>query len=138
MKYENMTFTDNDRARLKENRDAICAWIMNNIVPAIDDDASLQVDFGEIYRCPRTGTPIETYHFVVYGKIHHFYFMGDRGSGCIGYGEKFGGCHEPFEKIGSPYKIYPVVDNWKMIKGRLLSMVEERKRARGRIYTFEV
>ena len=138
MKYENMTFTDNDRAKLKENRDAICAWIMENIVPVINDDSSLKIDFGEIHRCPRTGTPIETYHLVVYGKIHRFYFMGDKGSGYIGYGEKFGGCHEPFEKVCSPYEIYPVVDNWKMIKGKLLSMVSEQKKAKESIYAFEV
>lgn len=138
MKYENMTFTDEDCARLRTNRDAICGWIMENIVPAIDDDASLCIDFGDIYRCPRTGTPIETYHLVVYGKKHQFYFMSDKGTGYIGYGEKFGGCHNPFEKVYSPYEIYPVVDNWKMIKGKLLSMVDERKRAKGKIYRFEV
>ena len=138
MKYEDMIFTDNDKARLKENRDAICTWIMKNIVPVIDDDASLHVDFGDIYRCPRSGTPIETYHFVVYGKEHSFYFMSDRGKGCIGYGQKFGGCHEPFEKAYSPYDIFPIVDNWKMIKSKLLSMVSEQKKAKESIYVFEV
>lgn len=138
MNYEDMIFTDGDKARLKENRNAICNWIIENIVPMVDDDDSLRIDYGGIYRCPRTGTPVEKYHLVVYGKPHKFYFMGDRGKGCIGYGEKFGGCHEPFENAYSPYDIYPVVDNWKMIKNKLLSMVEERKRARGRIYTFEV
>ena len=138
MRYEDMIFTDNDKSRLKENRDAICSWVMENIVPFIDDDASLSVDFGPIYRCPRTGTPIETYHLAVYGRKHSFYFMGERGSGFIGYGEKFGGLHDPFEKVYSPYETFPVVDNWKMIKQRLLSMGEERKGARKSIYTFEV
>ena len=137
MRYENMTFTDNDKARLKENRDAICNWIIKNIVPVIDDDASLHVDFGDIYRCPRSGTPIETYHFVVYGKEHPFYFMGDREKGYIGYAQKFGG-YEPFEKAYSPHYIFPIVDNWKMIKSKLLSMVSEQKRARESIYIFEV
>lgn len=138
MNYEDMVFTENDKARLKENRNAICKWIMENIVPFIDEDVSLKIDYGETYRCPRTGNPIETYHFVVYGKEHHFYFMGDRGKGYVGYGQKFGGCHESFEKAYSPYDIYPVVDNWKMIKNRLLSMVKEHKVAKKSIYEFEV
>lgn len=138
MDYGDMRFTENDKKRLLENRDAICAWIMENIVPAIDDDESVRVDYGGTYRCPRSGTPTEMYHFVVYGKKNHFYFMGDKGTGYIGYGEKFGGCHEPFEKAYSPYDIYPVVDNWKMIKQVLLSTVEERKRAKKSIYSFEV
>ena len=138
MRYEDMVFTDNDKSRLKENRDAICSWIMENIVPFMDEDDTLRIDFGPIYRCPRTGTRIETYHLAVYGRKHNFYFMGDRGSGFIGYGEKFGGLYDPFEKVCSPYEIFPVVDNWKMIKRRLLGMAGERKAAKKSIYTFEV
>lgn len=138
MRYDNMTFTNNDKARLKENRDIICRWIMENIVPSMNEDDVFHIDFGDIYRCPRSGTPIETYHLVVYGKEHSFYFMGDRGRSHIGYGEKFGGCHEPFEKVYSPYEIYPVVDNWRMIKCKLLDMIEKHKRARKIIYTFKV
>ena len=136
MNYEDMIFTDNDKARLKENRNAICKWIMENIVPYINDDDTLKVDFGGIYRCPRSGSPIEKYHLRVYGSPHEFYFMGSNGSGNIGFAEKFG-VYDPFEKAGA-YRIYPVVDNWKMIKSALLNQIEERKVAKGNIYSFEV
>lgn len=137
MNYEDMVFTDNDKARLKENRDAICKWIMDNVVPNIEDEDVLKIDFGGTYRCPRTGTPIEKYHFRVYGEPNHFYFMEDLGRGNIGYAQKFGG-YQPFEKAYSPYEIYPIIDNWKMIKMKLINQIEEHKKAKGNIYAFEV
>lgn len=138
MNYENMTFTDGDKARLIESRNMICDWIMKNIVPTINDDDSLRVSFGGTYRCPVSRKTTERYHIVVYGERHNFYFMGNRGTGYIGYGEKFGGCWDPLEKVYSPYEIYPIVDNWKMIKARLLSMVAELKLVKKNIYTFEI
>lgn len=137
MEYNDMIFTDNDKTRLRENRDAIVSWIMENIVPYMDKNDTLRVDYGETYRCPRDGSSVENYHFRVYGKENHFYFMGDRGTGYVGYAQKFGG-FESFKKAYSPYDIYPVVDNWQMIKGELLGQIAERKEAKKSIYAFEV
>lgn len=136
MNYDDMVFSNDDKARLKENRNAICKWIMENIVPNIADDDTLKIDFGGIYKCPRSGTPVEKYHLRVWGKPYSFYFMGNRGSGNIGFAKQFG-VYESFEKAGA-YDVYPVVDNWKMIKRELLNQIEERKVAKGSIYAFEV
>ena len=135
MRYRDMVFTKNDEARLRENRDAICNWIMENIVPMLNKDDVLDVDFYENYRCQRTGF-IETYRFRVYGRKERFYIERFRGNGYVGFGR--GRICEPFEENPNPYDIYPVVDNWRMIKSRLLKMVTERKQAKRSIYEFEV
>lgn len=134
-----MTFTDNDRARLKENKQAIIDWIKLNIVPFIDDDSKIECDFGGTYRCPRTGRSVDNYHFYVYGKEREFYSGGGhRTKGTIGFGEKFGYMSESFESVNSPYDIYLVVNNWKFIKRTLLDGVAAQERNRKSIYEFEV
>ena len=45
--YENMTFTDKDREQLKKNRDDICNWIKENIIPRMLNDDRIIIDFGK-------------------------------------------------------------------------------------------
>ena len=139
MDYERMTFTDNDRERLLANKEIIIDWIMENIVPNMDEEARFYVDFGGTYQAPGSWQTTENYHFGVYGAKRTFCSGGGRKTdGYIGCGQKYGGLSDAFETIKSPWEIYPIVDNWRMIKESLLSQVETAKRSRKSIYEFKV
>lgn len=139
MKYEDMRFTDGDKKRLLENKQMIIDWVMENIVPNMVENSRIGCDFGGIYRCPRTGSTVEAYHFYVYSESNDFYSGGGTTTeGFIGYGQKFGYMDESFESVHNPYDIYPVVDNWASIKRVLLNGIKEQKASKKQIYEFEV
>ena len=56
----------------------------------------------------------------------------------IGYGVRYGGVESSFETKTSPYSIYPVVDNWSMIKSELLKGVAERQERKVNINAFTI
>ena len=117
----------------------IIDWITENVVPHMDADSTIKCDFGGTFRCPRTKTPVELYHFWVFSESRSFYSGGGTMTkGTIGYGQKFGYQDRSFESVNSPYDIYPIVDNWSMIKNKLLNGIEEQKTSRKSIYDFEV
>lgn len=137
--YIDMNFTDRDRAQLKLNRDQIVQWIMENIVPMLNEDDHIYVDFGGTYSCPRTYSTIDNYHFAVYGSERNITSGGGRKTkGYIGYGEKFGGISQSFESTESPYEIYPVVDNWTTIKMCLMTRLKQIQEDKDAIYQFRV
>jgi hypothetical protein len=45
---------------------------------------------------------------------------------------------ESFESVNSPYDIFPIVDNWGLIKATLLNELEAQKANRRVINQFEV
>lgn len=134
-----MHFTDNDKEKLKENKRMIIEWITENIIPNMDEDSQIKCDFGDTYRCPRTYTTVESYHFWVFSEPRKFFSGGGRTTdGTIGYGRKFGYMDESFESVNSPYDIFPIVDNWGLIKATLLNELEAQKANRRVINQFEV
>ena len=139
MNYEDMHFTDNDKEKLKENKRMIIEWITENIIPNMDEDSQIKCDFGDTYTCPRTYTTVESYHFWVFSEPRKFFSGGGRTTdGTIGYGRKFGYMDESFESVNSPYDIFPIVDNWGLIKATLLNELEAQKANRRVINQFEV
>lgn len=109
---------------------------MERVIPELDKDDVLRIDYGVIYTCPRSGTKVESYHFRVYGEENNFYSNGN-GNGYIGYARKFGG-YEPFETARNAYDIYPVVDNWQYIKSTILDELAERRANKKTIYEFQI
>ena len=139
MNYKDMVFTKEDREALIRNKKHIVDWIMKNIVPNMQADSKIKCDFGETYTSPRSNMKVASYHFYVYSELKDFYSGGGTATnGCIGYGEKFGYMNESFESVTSPYDIYPIVDNWSLIKKTLLHGIEKQKRNKDVIYNFEV
>ena len=141
MKYEDMTFTEEDKKRLEENRDQIIEWIETNIVPNIAKDDRIIVEFGGTYRDPRSfGDPVANYRLAVYGKEETIYSAGSGSTtkGNIGYGQRYGGISKAFKAVWSAWDLYPVIDNWKLIKDKLLNEMYERKKNKKAIYSFEV
>lgn len=139
MDYTELHFTEEDKQRLLQNKEEMVKWIMDNIVPFIQEDSKIKIDFGGIYHCPRSYSSVENYHFYVYGSKQKFYSGGGSNTeGYIGFGEKFGGISEAFETVRSPYDIYPIMDNWDMIKRTLLGSIKEQKENRKAIYSFQV
>ena len=137
--YNDMSFTDRDREQLKLNREQIVQWIMENIVPMLSEDEKIHIDFGGKYSCPRSSSVIDNYHFAVYGSERNITSGGGRKTkGYIGYGEKFGGISQSFESTGSPYEIYPVVNNWKEIKINLMTRLKQIQEDKDAIYQFSV
>lgn len=141
-RYEEMKFTDNDKARLRENKEVICQWIMENIVPLLNEDDRIYIDYGGTYRSGREyswSEGVAYYHFAVYGRENEFRTGGGtRTKGYIGCGQKYGRIEQAFEKVFSPYDIYPVVDNWQIIKNKLISEAKRKKDDKKSIYAFEV
>lgn len=140
MRYDNLVFTDADRERLKENRDAINAWIMENVVPHLSNDERVIIDYGDEYRAPGAWDNTTTeYHFAVYGEDHKFYSGGGRTThGYVGIGEKYGGLSDALQTVGSPYKLYPIIANWDLIKSHLLTEIKNREKCKNRIHEFTV
>lgn len=140
MDYTDMKFNDTDKQKLIENRDTICKWVMENIVPQLDKDERVIIGYGGKYRSPRSfmSEPVDNYYFGVYGEDHTIYFNGAKQIGHIGVGEKYGRVSRSFAKVTNPYDIYPVIDNWKLIKSQLLSEVEKNKANRKAIFNFVV
>lgn len=139
MDYKDMIFTKEDREALKRNKKHIIDWIMKNIVPNMQSNSKIKCDFGGTYISPRTNAKVALYHFYVFNESKEFYSGGGTvTNGYIGYGGKFGYMSESFESVTSPYDIYPIVDNWSLIKKTLLHEIEEQKRNKDVIYNFEV
>lgn len=139
MNYEDMKFTNDDKEKLKENKRMIIDWIKENIIPNMEKGSKIKCDFGGIYRCPRTNSTVELYHFWVYSEPKEFYSGGGTTTkGTIGYGQKFGYISQSFESVSSPYDIYPIVDNWSIIKNVLLNEIKNQKIIKNSIYNFSV
>ena len=138
MNYDEIVFSKEDRVRLNENRDSICKWIEKNILPKLQKDDVIRIDFGGVYSSCRSFDTTTNYHFAVYGdperKIRSMF---DSYDGQIGFGEKFGGIGTPFDKAFSR-EIYVVMDNWQMIKQTLLTEVDARIKGRESIHAFQV
>ena len=135
----NMHFTDEETKILLEQRDKIVEWCMKNIVPRIPSGEYVSVDFGDIYRAPDSWETTTDYHFCVWSGPTRFYSYPTEGvEGCIGVGERFGGCGNAFHLIKYPRVIFPVVDNWKKIKTELLVKVCEMESRHEKIRSFEV
>lgn len=139
MKYEDMTFTEKDTIKLKENRDSICDWITNNILPKLSKDERIIIDFGGEYLGLRSYETTQNYHFSVFGSENTFYTGGGtKTRGQIAVGFKYSIIEHAFDSVNNPYKIFPFVDNWKMLKEKLLTEIEKREQNKAAIYSFEV
>lgn len=140
MEYDNLIFTDAEKERLKENRNAVNAWIMENVVPHLAKEERIIIDYGDSYKAPGSfSEPTTEYHFAVYGEEHQFYSGGGRQSkGYIGIGQRYGGISHAMQTVGNAYDLYPIFANWTLIKNRLLREVEDRKTKRMEIYSFTV
>lgn len=107
MNYEDMTFTESEREKLKENKKMIIDWITENIILYMNENSSIKCDFGGIHQCPRSSAKVDNYHFYVFSESREFHSGGGKTTeGKIGYGQKFGYINESFESVNSPYDIY--------------------------------
>ena len=137
--YENMTFTDKDREQLKKNRDDICNWIKENIIPRMLNDDRIVIDFGKDYLGMRSYETVKTYHFSVFGNENTFFTGGGtRTRGQIAIGFKYSTIECAFDCVDSPYEIFPFIDNWKEIKSKLMDEIKMRETNREMIYSFKV
>ena len=135
----NMHFTPEEERILIGQRDMIVDWCMKNIVPRIPSGERASVDFGDICRDPGSWQTTTDYHFGVWSSPTRFHSYPTEGAeGCIGVGERFGGCGNAFHLIKYPRVIFPVVDNWKRIKTELLERVCEMEGRHDKIRSFEV
>ena len=141
-RYDNMHFTEAEEKALIQNRDKICAWIKENIIPKLEPTEydRIKIDFGGVYRSYNDfGKGTTEYLFAVYGAPTDIYFNGRVNKDIsIGYGVRYGGVESSFETKTSPYSIYPVVDNWSMIKSELLKGAAERQERKANINSFTI
>lgn len=139
MKYENMEFTENEKEQLNKNKEMIIAWIMENIVPKMNENSHIMCDFGGVFTSSTTYNSTTEYHFAVYSSPQDFTTLGGgrKTHGIIGYGEKFGYICESFESVFLPYQIFSVIDNWTLIKRELLKGLEEQQTTKKSIFSFE-
>ena len=140
MEYSDLNFNDDEKKRIINNKKAIVSWIMNNVVLNIRDDDVIRIDYGGTYISPRGfSKPVNNYHIAVYGREQNFRNGGGKNtSGYIGIGEKYGMISESLENCTCAWDIYPIMDNWQLIKSELLYKVEELKKSKAAIYEFEV
>ena len=140
MDYSDMAFSNSDKEQLIVNRDKICEWIMQNIVPELGEDDRIMIDYGGDYLGSRSCTKTTNYHIAVYGKDKNFVSGGGAKShGHIGIGERYGQISYALnENIKSPYSIYPIVVNWKELKNEMLAQLRKKRESKQKIYAFEV
>lgn len=120
----NMQFSDEERKVLKAQRDLVVKWIMDNIVPRIPKGEHILIDFGDRYKAPTAWDWTTEYHFGVYGEPHSFWADHDDNiTGYVGFGELYGGLGHAVEHLKSPYDIFPIINNWKVIKQNLFEEV---------------
>ena len=137
--YSDMHFSKEDTEQLIANRDKICEWIMQNIVPELDEDDHIMIDYGGEYLGVRSYTKTTNYHIAVYGKEREFTSGGGtRTQGHIGIGERYGYISHALKGKTNPYDIYPIVVNWRNLKDEMTSQLHRKKSNRRKIYTFEV
>jgi hypothetical protein len=132
MDIDNMVFSKDDKEQLKENRNKINEWIMENIVPKLAINESIQVDYGGYYRARGDfGEGTTMYHFAVYGEERSFSSSGgERTRGYVGIGEKYGGISHAIQVVGNPYELYPIIENWEHIKSCLINESNARANAK--------
>lgn len=140
MDLDNMIFSAEDKENLKENRNKINAWIMENIVPKLAPNERIHVDYGGRYKARNDWTEGTTrYHFAVYGEEQTFYSGGgDKTKGYVGVGQKYGGISHALQTVGNPYDLYPIIENWTHVKSCLVNEANARANARKSIQNFEV
>ena len=139
MNYEDMTFSEQDKIQLKNNRDAICKWIKENILPRLSSDERIIIDFGDDYMGLRSYEKTKMFHFSVFGEENTFFTGGGtRTRGQIAIGFKYSTIETAFDCVESPYEIFPFIKNWKYLKKQLLEQVEKREKNKETIYSFEV
>ena len=139
MDYSDMHFSKEDAEQLVINRDKICEWIMQNIVPELDEDDYIMINYGGEYLGARSCIKTTNYHIAVYGKEREFISGGGiKTQGCIGIGEKYGYISYALKDRPSPYDIYPIVANWKNLKNEMNRQLLIKRSNRERIYEFEV
>ena len=138
MKDCELIFTEEDKKQLIENRNKIYNWIMENIVPKINEDDRIVVDYGGTYMGMRSYETTSNYHIAVFGKRNTIYHGSEVTDGYIGIGEKYGNITRILDNNNVASDIYPVVSNWSEIKEALLLEVEKRKESKKAIYNFEV
>lgn len=131
----NITFTTEQKERIKQNVLAIEHYIVENVVPRLTSD--IRIEFGGIHHCPRTGTPTPMHVLVIKKDIYPF---------CAGWNEtqeafvaletKFGrGCVLTTCYIND---LYDLLQNWSLLKVELERAVKEQDAANAFINNFEV
>lgn len=139
MDYEDMSFSEQDKAQLIANRDAICGWIKENILPRLSSYERLIIDFGDDYMGLRSYEKTKMFHFSVFGEENTFFTGGGtRTRGQIAIGFKYSTISTAFDCTQSPYEIFPFIKNWKWIKRELLSQVDKKEKNKEAIYSFEI
>ena len=138
MRYDNLVFTETDKERIRENIKSINQWIIDNVVPYLAEDERIYIDYGDKYQAPGSWDSTTDFHLAVYGKENTIYGYSRKSTGYVGIGDKYGGISDAILTVSSPYRLFPVIDNWTLIKNRLLREVEDRKTKRMEIYSFTV
>lgn len=129
----NYTYTEAEKARIRQSCEQIRDYCLAEIVPLMQKYETIKIDFGGIYRCPRTGTPIEKYHFLItqegkYCEDKCYYVLT---------ATQFGS-YDPIETSWLNTKM-AVLENWKsLIKPRILAEIEKRKKVSSMIMNFEI
>ena len=132
---ENITFTTEQKERIKQNVLAIEHYIVENVVPRLAGD--IRLDFGGIHHCPRTGTPTPMHVLVIKKDIYPF---------CVGWNETQEAFVALETRFGRGYiltdcyidDLYDLLQNWSSLKVELERAVKEQDAANAFINNFEV
>lgn len=134
IEYNTMRFTEVEKEKLNENKKKIIAWIMDVVIPNILPDDCISIDFGDDYRCPRSGELTTCYHLDICGGES---IMSSHKNQHVLISEKFGN-FEPLKDIENNETIYSLIENWTQIKKSLECAIAKRKDIHNKIENFEV
>ena len=132
---ENITFTAEQREKIRQNALAIERYIDENIVPRLAGD--IRLEFGGTHHCPRTGAPTPMYVLVVKPNLEYF------GSGWnlqrqahVGLVVKFG--PSMILAARQTESLYALLQNWPSLKARLEDTITNQNAANAFINNFKV
>ena len=121
---DNITFTTEQKEQLKTNVRAIERYIEENVVPYITGDVRLK--FGDIYHCPRTGTPTAMYTLCVSPeKKSRYAGWNVYKNAYVGLECKFGPAFILEERL--PYDQYALLKNWQSLKQQLEQVIDKQR-----------
>ena len=134
IEYNSLIITDAEKEKLIKNRDEIVSWIHSNIIEYILPKDCISIDYGEDYRCPRTGELTTSYHLDVCGGQS---VLSSHNGKHILLAHKFGN-FEPLNDIEDYEDIYSLIDNWPEIKNSLQCAIASRADVHNKINNFNV
>ena len=132
---DNITFTAEQQQQLKTNVLAIEQYIEQNVVPYLTGD--VRIEFGDIYHCPRTGSPTAMYTLCVSPeKKSRYAGWNVYKNAYVGLECKFGPAFILEERL--PSDQYALLKNWQSLKQQLEQVVDKQRTVGAFIENFKV